>query len=444
LRKLCITLLCAVFLAGPAAAQQVSIIRDAEAENTIRAYAAPIFRAAGYDPKQIKVHIVNDKSLNAFVTNGMNMYMNTGLLIRAETPDQVAGVMAHELGHIIGGHLARFDERMRQAQKQSIATFLLGGIAAAVTGRGDAAMAVISGGQQALMGSVMQYSQTQESSADQAGLKYMDQAGMSARGLADFFRVLEGQELLTVGRQDPYMRTHPVTRQRIQTVDEHVARSPYTNTPMGPAFVEMHKRMKAKLIGFLEPITVVLQKYPESDVSLEGRYARAIAYYRRPDMAKALELVDGLLADHPNDPYFLELKGQMLFENGRIAEALPPYQASVKALPDSALLRTSLAQVLIETNEPANIKTAIVQLEESKKIEDENGLTMRLMAVAYGRDGQTGMASLSIAELALLQGRYNEAKVQADRALQNLKNGSPPWQRASDVKEQAERGSKEQ
>jgi len=435
-------LLAASFAPPAAAQQQISIIRDAEVENTIRAYAAPVFRAGGFDSRAIKIHLVMDRTLNAFVALGLNMFFHTGLLVRADDPSQVIGVMAHELGHITGGHLARMEERMRQAQNQSIVTFLLAGAAAIVTGRGDAAMAVLSGGQQATIASLLQYSQTQESAADQAGLRFLDDAGVSARGLGDFLRVLENQELLAVGRQDPYMRTHPVTRSRIDAVEAHVARSPFSNAPTPPEFIEMHKRMRAKLFAFTEPpvtaLAATLQRYPESDASVPARYARAIAYYRKPDLTKALGLIDGLIADEPKNPYFHELKGQMLFENGRAADAVGSLDTAVSLLPDSPLIRTLYGQVLIELGESAANKLAIAQLEQARKLEEDYIAPFRLLAIAYGREGQIGMAALSQAEFALGTGRNSEAKAQADKAMKELRQGTPQWLRAQDIRQQAE------
>ena len=431
-------------LASPASSQQSApgFVRDAEVENILRVYAAPLFRAAGFEPNAIRLHLIADKSLNAFVANGLNIYFHTGLLVRADDASQVIGVMAHELGHITGGHLARTEDRIRQAQNQSIATFLLGAGAAILTGRGDAAAAVIAGGQNAVMASFLQYSQTQESAADQAGLKFMDASGVSARGLGEFLRVLENQELLAVGRQDPYMRSHPVTRQRIDTVEAQVARSPYADAKLPPTIVEMHKRMRVKLAAFLDPVPTVLQRHSESDTSIANRYARAIGLYRKPDLPAALAIIDGLLAQEPRNPYFHELRGQMLFENGKAAESVEPLQTAVRLLPDHALLKVLLSQVLIETNDQAAIRQAIVQLEEARKIEDDNLSAVRFLAIAYGRDGQLAMAALSQAEFALGTGRNSEAKVQADKALQGLKSGSPAWLRAQDLKSQAEIRSK--
>ena len=425
-------------LAAPASAQQLSLIRDAEVETIIRAYATPIFRAAGFGPGEITIYLVNDDSLNAFVAGGLNMFMFTGLLIKAEDAGQVIGVMAHETGHITGGHLARMGDAIRQAQTNSYVALILGAAAVVATGRADVGAAAVAGGAHLAQAGFLKYSRTQEASADQAGLDYLDQAGISARGLLAFFDTLEGQELLVSERQDPYLRSHPLNQDRMVFVRDHVENSPLADTPLPPKFAEMHARMRAKLIGFLWPRARVLRRYKDSDDSLESRYARAIAHYRRPDLDKALPLIDGLLAERPADPFFHELRGQMLFENGRIVESLPSYQEAVRLLPSNGLLRAELARVQLETNDPARNDEALAHLLESRRLDRGNPFVWRLLAIAYGRDDRLGMAALSLAEYALATGKHGEAKGQAERALRSLPKGSTGRQRAADIVFQTE------
>lgn len=423
---------------GEAAAQRLSFIRDAEIENTIRAFAAPLFRAAGLDPAVIGVHLVNDKSLNAFVAGGLNLFINTGLLIRSEHAGQVIGVIAHETGHISGGHLSRTQEALRNATTESILAVVLGVAAGIVSGRGDVGAAIITGGAQVGQRSILQYSREQESAADQAGIAFLENTSQSPLGLLEFLGVLQDQELLNVGRQDPYVRTHPITSERVSSARAALARSRFAQTRISPEFETMHRRMRAKLIGFMDPDRALIE-FKESDISVEARYARAIALYKKPDLARALPLVDGLIASSPNDPYFHELKGQILFENGRTAEALGSYERAVALLPDQPLLRTSLAQVQLEMNNPALIKPALDNLNRAVAVDRRNGLTWQLLAVAHGREGQTGMLALALAERAQLQGNKSEARQQADRAERLLPQGSPGWLRAQDIKVESEK-----
>jgi len=411
-------------------------LRDAEIEDTLRTFATPVWRAAGLDPAAVHIYIIDDPALNSFVAGGQNLFMNTGTMMRSESPNQLVGIMAHETGHIAGGHIARSEDAMRKATYESLAAMVLGVALAAVTGgAGGAALLGASGvGERAWL----EYSIEQEARADQAALTFLDRTHQSARGFLQFFEILQQQEFLTGQREVPYLRTHPLTDQRIEYVREHVKNSPYSDAPDPAAWVVLHQRMKAKLTGFLSAPQDTLSAYKETDSSLSARYARAIAFYRIPDLGHALPAIDGLIRDYPNDPYFFELKGQMLFENGRIAEAVGPYEQAVKLRPSSALLRLELAQVQLETNDPALAHKALLHLEEVVRAEDANSEAWRLLAVAYGRAGNIGMMAMALAEQGASSGNNDMARQQAMRAIKLLPPG-PARQRAQDIADEAKR-----
>jgi predicted Zn-dependent protease len=437
-RALCAVLICGIATPRPAAAQDdISFIRDDEIETSIRQFVSPVFSVAGLDPSVIRIYLVNDQRLNAFVAGGQNLFLNTGLLMRSQNPNQVIGVAAHETGHIAGGHLARAQEAMRNATIEGIIAMVLGAGASALA-KGQGAGGVLGGAGGVAQRSFLQYSVEQEAKADQAGLSFLDATGQSSKGLLDFFRILEGEELLSAVRQDPYLRTHPLTQQRVNYVAEHVANSRFSDAADKPDFVELHKRMIAKLTGFLNPVQA-LAKYKESDGSVAARYARAVAYYRAPNLAKAVPLIDQLIREEPGNPYFAELKGQMLFEGGKVAEALPPYEDAVRLKPVSALLRTELGQVQIESGDPALIKPALANLNEAVRKEPDNTTAWHFLAVAHGRDDDIGMAALALAEEAMTIGDRKTAEQQAIRATQILKPGTPGRLRAEDLKQLARR-----
>jgi predicted Zn-dependent protease len=285
------------------------------------------------------------------------------------------------------------------------------------------------------------FSITQEASADQAALTFLDRSGQSARGLLQFFEILQQQEVLTAGHQDPYMRTHPLTDQRVEYVREHVLHSRFSDVPDPPAWIELHKRMKAKLAAFLGSPPQVLAGIKADDNSVSARYERAIAYYRVPDLKQAVPMIDGLIQDYPRDPYFRELKGQMLFENGRIGEAVAPYEEAVRLDPQSALLRVEVAQVQLETNDDALVPKALANLNEAVRFEDRNPEAWRFLAIAHGRSNNMGMMALALAEEGIADGNYGEARQQAARALKLLPAG-PAKQRALDIQEEAKREGK--
>jgi len=426
-------------VAAPASAQRQapSLIRDTEIENTIRAYGAPLFNAAGLSPQSVHIFLVHDRALNAFVAGGQNLFINTGLIMRAEHPGQIIGVIAHETGHISGGHLARTQDALRNASATSILALVLGAAAAVASGSPDAGVAVMQGGQQIAERNLLSYSRTQEAAADQAGLAFLERTGQSARGLLEFMEVLSHEELLVTARQSPYIRSHPLTRERMDAIREFLARSRHADAAIPDEFKIMHRRMKAKLHGFMDPPTQTLNRYKAEDRSVEARYARATAYYRVPDLANALPLIDGLIAEMPNDAYFHELKGQMLFENGRVTEALQPYETSVRLMPDAPLLRVGLAQVQLELNDKALHAPAFAHLGEAVRVDPDNPLAWRLLAVAHGREGRLGEVALALAEQAVVQNRMRDARQQAERALKLLQQDSPSWLRAQDIKSQA-------
>src|SRR5215471_18839787 len=345
-------------------------IRDTEIEADIQAMMAPIWKVAGLDPNALHIYLIQDKQLNSFVAGGQNEFINTGLILRAKTPNQLIGVLAHETGHIAGGHLTRFQDAVRNASIEGIIALVVGA-AATVAAKGSGGGAAMLPAEGVAERAFMQYSITQEASADHAAMTFLDASGQSARGLLEFFQVLQGEELLSGVREDPYLRSHPLTSQRIEYVRNHVEHSRFSDVPDSAANIEMLKRIKVKLGAFTSPPSTTLAAYPDKDQSVLARYARAIAYYRIPKLDKALPIIDGLIRDYPNDPYFRELKGQMLFENGRITDAIQPYEEAVRLAPSAALLRISLAQTYIESSDPKMNKRAIAFLNDALRTEDK-------------------------------------------------------------------------
>lgn len=437
-RILCIVLAASLGTIGRAAAQdQMSMLRDAEIESTIRTFSTPIWKSAGLDPQAIRIYIVNDPTLNSFVAGGQNLFMNTGTILRADKPNQLIGIIAHETGHIAGGHLARSQQAMKNAMIESIIGMVLGG-AATVLGHGNAGPGGILAGQSVGQRAFLQYSITQEASADAAAMRFLDRTHQSTRGLLEFFQILQQEEFLTAQHQDPYLQTHPLTEERVNTMKNHVDKSSYSDAKDPPEWVVLDNLMKAKLGAFLSSPPDVLAQWKASDTSEPARYARAIAYYRIPDLKNALPLIDGLIKDNPTNPYYQELKGQMLFENGRILEALAPYQRAAELGPNEPLLKMELAQVELETNDPKLVPKAKDELTAALRLESGNAEAWRFLSIAYGRSGDMGMAALALAEQNMAQGNFKEAGRQAERAQKLLPAGAQR-QRAQDLGQDAKR-----
>jgi predicted Zn-dependent protease len=438
LKFVCLLLATSIVLVQQAIADDSpSLIRDVETETMLRTFEMPVWRAAGLNPSALHIYIIDDPQLNSFVAGGQNIFMYTGTIERADRPNELVGVMAHETGHIAGGHLARFATEMHDATIKAIIAMAVGAAAAVVGRQYGGVGASMAGGEGVGERSFLSFSVAQEGAADHAALKFLDATQQSAKGLLDFFKILEPEELLSPMHQDPYLRTHPLTTERIEYVQQHVQSSPYTNNPDPPQWVAMLNDVKSKLHGFLDPPAQTLERYPSSDKSVSARYARAIAYYRIPELDKGLTEINGLIRDEPDNPYFWELKGQMLFENGRVIEAVAPYQRAV-ALDDAPLMRVELAQVELETGDPTLLPKALAQLSNAIPYERDNPDAWHFLAIAYGRSNQTGMAALCLAEEALTNGDYKTAIGQAQVAQHSLPPG-PHRQRADDIYNQAKR-----
>ena len=429
-----VAVLAAACAVAQARAADLAAIRDAEIETDIKTMAAPIWRAAGLEPADVGIYLIQDKDLNSFVAGGQAIFINTGLILRAETPNQLIGVIAHETGHIAGGHVLRAEEAMHHASVESIIA-MVAGAAASVLGRSGAPMI---GAQGVGERSFLQFSIAQEATADHAALNFLDRSCQSARGLLRFFEILQSTEILSGERQDTWMHTHPLTAQRVDYVRDHVQHARCSDAPDPPGAAETLNRIKAKLRAFLDPPSTTLAAYPESDRSETARYARAIAHYRIPDLGKALPEIDALIRDYSNNPYYRELKGQMLFENGRVRDAMRPYEDAVRLAPNAALLRISLAQVYIETGDQPLNKRAIAYLNDASRTEGRESQVWHFLAVAYGRDNQMGLAALSLAEEALANGKKKDAIQQANRAKQLLGRSTGSYARAEDIQREAE------
>lgn len=430
---------CSAPPATPARAQQeeapaaLNVVRDTEIENAIRTLETPVWHAAGLEPNDVGIYLVKDKQINSFVAGGQMVFINTGLIERAETPNQLIGVIAHETGHIVGGHLLRTKQALHNAGIEEILA-AVAAVGVAVAGRSGAPFYGVAGvGERAFA----RFSVGQEATADHAAMNFLDRACQSARGLLQFFQILQTTELLAGDNEHAWVRTHPLTSQRIEYVRDHVEHARCSGVKDSPASVELLRLIKMKLHAFLDPPSTTLAAYPESDKSVLARYARAIAYYRIPDLAKALPEIDGLIRQFPDNPYYRELKGQMLFENGHTREAIPAYEAAVRLMPAAPLLRIELSQTYIESGDPGLDKRAIAYLEDASRKEGREGEVWHFLAVAYGRDHQMGMAALSLAEEALADGKKKDAVQQSDRAMHLLARAAPGYARAWEIHREA-------
>jgi predicted Zn-dependent protease len=422
----------------PAAAQAIGLVRDTEIERVLHGYEDPILLAAGLDPRIIRIYMVNDPSINAFAMHGpaasetSDIFVNTGLLMLLKTPNQVTGVLAHETGHIAGGDLTR---DTRAIAKASI-PMLLGmaaGMAAMIAGAGEAGMAIMGLGAQAAQSQFLTFSRAQEATADQRGQKFLLATHQSGRGMLEVFEQMADEAAMSARYNAPLISDHPADRDRIDLMEREVNASPYRDVPDSPESVREFHMIQAKLTGFLDPVDTVLIHYPETDQSEEAHYARAIAYFRQPDMRKALDEANTLVKLEPKNPYFWELLGQIYVEMSQPEKGVGPYQKSVDILPDAPLLRVSLAAAQLATETPQMAKPALDNLKIALRQENDDTFAWFEAAQAYSELGDQPMADLSTAERYYTVGATKTAAHFAMEAQRKLPKGSTDWQRAGDI-----------
>ncbi len=413
------------------------VIRDAEIEQLLRDYTQPILRAAGLAQQNVQVTIINDRSFNAFVMDGRRIFINAGALVDAKVPNEVIGVLAHETGHMAGGHLSRLRQQLANAQAASIIAMILGLGGAVAASRGGAGggnpAAAILGPQETIRRSLLSYQRAQEEQADRAGVKFLAATGQSAKGMSDTFRRLSDQILFAAQNADPYMQSHPMPAERVAALEILAKNSPNWDKKDSPELQLRHDMMRAKLTGFLDRGDTVARRYPPSDTSLPARYARAIATYRHADLRVAIGQIDGLIQAQPNNPYFYELKGQALLEGGKPAEAIAPLQRAIQLAPQPALIQVLLAQALNALNAPKSADEAVTLLRTALAHEPESVDGYLQLAMAYGRKGDLAQADLASALAAFMRGDHPTARQLAARAKTRFPIGSPGWVKADDI-----------
>jgi len=411
---------------------RITLIRDAETETLLRTYVAPLYRAAGLDIGLLRIRVVQDAAINAFVTSGNRMYVHTGLLQKAESAGEVIGVLAHETAHVMHHDPAKLPDQMREALIKSIAAALIGVAAGVGAGQPDAGMAAMLGGQSMALRQLLSFSRAQEAGADQGGLNLLDHNRWSARGMVRMFDRLKDQELLVIDRQDAYLRSHPLSQERIDFVENHVARSSFSDRPFPPGFENGLLMVKAKLDGFLDRPVSVFRKYPATDTSAPARYARAVAEYRSGRVGDALAILDQLIREQRANPWLWEVKGQFLYETGRVRETVQALREAARLAPEQPLIRLALARALVDMEDAPSARAAVGELESALDRDHEDTEAWRLLSRAWGRLNEIGRANLALAEEAMLKEDFAMARRFAREATKRLPPG-PSKLRAEDI-----------
>jgi predicted Zn-dependent protease len=432
---------------GSAAAQGISLLQDTETERLLRSYEEPILHVAGIDPAAVKMYIVNDTSLNAFVAEGQNIFCNAGLFIQLRTPNEMTGVLAHETGHMAGGHLIRGSDAIAKAEIPMLLSLLLG-VGAAIAGAPEAGMILMGMGQSAAAAQYMSFSRDQEATADQMALRYLRATHQSGMGMVHVFERMANEAAMAVKNPEAYVSSHPADRDRVANLRDLVEASPYRDVPDSPQAIHAYEMVKAKVIGYLLPVQDVLYRYPVTDKSAPARYARAMVYMRQPNLPQALAEINSLIKEEPKNPYFYEVLGQIYVSMSQPMKGIAPYQTSVNLLPDAPQLRVALSVAQIATERKDLEQAAISNLKIAMQQDSENSFGWYEMAQAYSDLGNVPMANLATAERYYSVGALPQSAIFAVRARQKLTKGSPEWERANDIiamvqNQMPQRGSRE-
>ena len=420
-----------LLLAQPVQAQ--SILRDAETETMFKDMSRPLIKAAGLSPRDVQVVLINDDSINAFVAGGQTVYVHSGLIQAADNANQVQGVIAHELGHIADGHVVFADAGTKPAMGITILSMVLG-LAAIAAGSGEAGAGIMAAGQQAGLGKYLSFTRTQESSADAAGARFLNSAGVSGKGMLTFFKKLQQEEYrYGVENIDPFMQTHPLSGDRIAHLSADLQASPAFNNPPDGALEERFRRVKAKLEGYVMSPQRTLTDYPETDRSIYAHYARAYAYHKSGYPEKADAEADALIKAKPDDPYFQEIQGQILLEAGKPKLAIAPLRAATEGSRNNPLVATTFGHALIATEDKANYAEAISVLKIATQRDDDNPFAWYQLGTAYELTGDTARAALASAEQASLTGDSRTAAQRGRYAMANIPANTTDWIRAQDI-----------
>jgi predicted Zn-dependent protease len=437
LARLLVCLAALAFAAQPVAAQE--ILRDAETEALLQDMVNPLVKAAGLPSGNVEVVMINDPTMNAFVAGGQRIYIHSGLINAADNANQVQGVLAHELGHITGGHAIRYSQGAAGATRISLLSMLLG-IGAALAGAGAAGMGLMALGQQAAMGKFLAYTRTEESSADAASVQFLSKAGITGKGSIGFFKKLQNYYYrygYDQSDEASFAQSHPMPGDRVDRLEADFKADPAWDKPPDPDLEKRFQRIKAKLYGYLAKPEDTLRAYPEYMTGAPARYARAYAYHKEALMDKAVAETDALLADEPENPYFLELKGQVLLESGKPKDAIDPLRRATALSNNQPLIASTFGHALIATEDPQYYDEAKQVLRSAVARDRENPVAWYQLGLIYAAPGAMPRARLASAEQQVMTGRMGEALRSAEIAESALPTGTPDWLRAQDIALQA-------
>jgi len=420
-----------LFTAAAQPARAVTLIRDAEIEYALDQLAAPVLRAAGLSPDRVQVLLIHDRTMNAFVIGNDAIFIHTGLVLQLDSAAQLQAVIAHEAAHIANGHITRRMTNMRMAQNGAGFGLALAIAVAAAGGEADAVAGIAVGSAQSAQRRFFAHTRAEEASADQASIRYLLSAGVPTAGAVEVLQIFRGQEALSVDRQDPYARTHPLTTDRLRALQALVSANPGTPRDTEAA-AYWFARAQGKLSAFIRAPGWTLREVRGRTDAVSVMRA-AVAYHRQPDPDRAIATMRAVVNAAPDDAFYHDLYGQILLEKRQTSAAVQAFARAADLAPNEPLILGGYGRALLALDTDAGNARAVQVLEQARARDDRDARILRDLGQAYARTGQPGQASLAVAERYALIGRMEDAALHAGRAADQLPRGSAPWQRAQDV-----------
>jgi predicted Zn-dependent protease len=414
MKQFLLTLLLLIFSFS---ANAISIISDEETESYLEDILTPIYKSANIPFKRENIHIIKDDSLNAFVGDKNHMFVHTGTLLKASNTNEIEGVLAHETGHILGGHILRLKIKIKDIQKASLASLVAAAGAAAVSGRGDTAIAIVLGAQSSAINAMSSYQITEERAADETAVSLLSNQNKSIQGLKNFMEKIRAENRLQGIEETPYFRTHPITTERISFFNDKLKneKNPSNNQNLDKRL----KRIQAKLFAYLSPTQKVLNKYPLTDTSIEATIAHAIFYMRQKNLNASNKYIDKLLSIEPENPYFWEIKAQNLFENNAPKESIKAYKKALDLKPTSNLYKISYAEAILRSSPTRKDLLPLIQLLEHANRNQTEPIAFHLLGEVYAKLGDENTSNYFVAEYNSAIGNQELARKQLAKALKN-------------------------
>ena len=425
--KLIISILLVIFSCNAYSAQKNIIIRDAEIEYFL--YKVILTVSDGYfrNTQPFQPVLISNNEYNAFVTGSNKIFINTGLINKSKSINEIQGVLAHEIGHLILNHSSSRSINTSNLSKYSkFAT--IAGIALSAGGKLDSnsALGLILGTQDIAIKSAFQFSRIQEQQADKYALDTFRKKKISLTGLENLLLRLSQREVSTNNSVVGYYRSHPFSKQRLEQLKKYKSSNYISNKNNEDIYINNFNisldYIKNKIRAYGSDPFEILNKKDNNNNIFFANYSRIIAYKKTGEYEPAIDTLKVLQNKYPDYPFYYELAGDIYFSKGSYNKSIREYKKALNNLNEKYiyaddLIKFSLVKSYLQTNKAQDLKESIQILEQMLHNSPKWKLLWRLLAKSSGKLGQKGITYIALAEESLLKKNFIKAKKYVDLAL---------------------------